>query len=129
MISIPITELSGAQLDLAVALCEGLEARIENGQCVAWPAGSERMKAIYSPSIDPVKGHVILEREKIDICPMYDNVRNGVRVFRGWWATHPKNYGGLIRFSGSGSTILEAGMRAYVHAYTESIYFTTDKFR
>lgn len=60
-------------------------------------------------------GGPIMEREKIDLETRWHTRGCGVRTkFEEWAATHPKNHGGLIRYTGYGPTPLIAVMRCYV---------------
>ena len=95
------SELTGAALDWAVAKCDGAPEYIVSTD---W----------YSPSTNWAQGGPIIERENITI---ERNVKlRGCAVvgFYDWRASHPKNYGGLIRYSGVGPTPLIAAMRCYV---------------
>ena len=101
---IKTSELSGVQLDWAVAKCEGEEVRLEKGQLEAlWTDNG------YKPSTYWAHGGSVIEQEKIGV----------------WWATHyvdddGQEYGnhwyaetaeGLV---GDGPTPLIAAMRCYV---------------
>jgi hypothetical protein len=94
------SELSGAALDWAVAKCEGHD--VEDS---TWWAdfGDESQY-----STDWAQGGAIIERERIclkDAAGMY------------WEASlvhEDKEYGGVMRSEGQGTTPLEAAMRCYV---------------
>lgn len=113
-----MTELSGAELDAAVARLEGVDVRIESYMtnpprpiaCWRWLGDRPDFAAgPYSPSTDWVLGGPIIEREHINL------------VFIGgkdWGAVIPFRYAyaGTDDPSprGSGKSPLEAAMRCYV---------------
>jgi hypothetical protein len=100
------SELTGAALDWAVAKCEGLPVTEKHYDL--------RFIDEYPYSTDWAQGGPIIERENITI--ERDVKLRGCAVvgFYDWRASHPKNYGGLIRYSGVGPTPLIAAMRCYV---------------
>jgi hypothetical protein len=110
------SELTGAALDWAVAKCEQTAGRNiregYGGSLLVVDANDFGAPAAYST--DWAQGGPIIERENITI---ERNVKlRGCAVvgFYDWRASHPKNYGGLIRHSGVGPAPLIAAMRCYV---------------
>lgn len=61
-----VSELSGVQLDWAVAKCEGIEVRLVEG--VVEGVLVDALGLQFSPSIDWSYGGMVIEREKIDVC-------------------------------------------------------------
>ena len=110
---IKTSELNGPALDWAVAKCEGHEWR--NAEiCPQYSPAGTRSWCHWRPSTDWSQGGPITERENISIDRPVKQRGCAVIGFHDWHAMHPKNYGGLIRFSGSGSSPLIAAMRCYV---------------
>ena len=93
---IKTSELSGVQLDWAVAKCEGEEVRLEKGQLEAlWTDNG------YKPSTYWAQGGPIIEREGVLLEPQSDH----------WDATLDNGDYVFWRF---GPTPLIAAMRCYV---------------
>ncbi len=124
------SELVGAALDWAVCMANGMkpeDIHISNlgGKHISLYTllrdddGNLTGKYMTGPDLlfsrKWESGGPIIDREKIDI-EGYWNVRGcGVRTsFKEWRAIHPKNHGGLIRYTGYGPTALIAAMRCYV---------------
>ena len=100
---IKTSELDGAQLDYAVAKCEGEEVRLEKGQLEAlWTDNG------YKPSTNWAQGGPIIEREGI-------STRHSEKDARGaWYAVLGPNRFLSPDHEGSGPTPLIAAMRCYV---------------
>jgi len=103
-----VSELTGAALDMRVAMAEGLTARLCNDKSYVIVD-----KAPYAPSTNPDTGYRIIEREHIATAyyPLADN----------WHADHPANVHDLYSNIGAsqqvlyfGETVLIAAMRAFV---------------
>ena len=112
---IKTSELTGHALDWAAATAEGfgpgymknIDLRYDAGRmvvCMLVPINREYV--IWSPTTRWAQGGPIIEREMIDIERLHSANQ--------WYATHPKNKGGLIRHHGYGPTPLIAAMRCYV---------------
>lgn len=100
-------ELTGPALDWAVAKCEGLTTEHSG-----WQTADGRSEFYFSTNW--AQGGPIIERENITL-ERYQKMRGcAVIGFIDWKATHPKNYGDLIRHIGYGPTPLIAAMRCYV---------------
>lgn len=84
------SELSDAALDWAVAKCEN--RKINSLQ--------DSVYGVYSPCTNWAQGGLIIERERITICPNSDST---------WWAVHPRT-----ELEMHGATALQAAMRCYV---------------
>jgi hypothetical protein len=110
------SELTGAALDWAVAKCEGYTDYCGATDKMLPPRKDYGWVQLFdlNYSTDWAQGGPIIERENITI---ERNVKlRGCAVvgFYDWRASHPKNYGGLIRHSGVGPAPLIAAMRCYV---------------
>jgi hypothetical protein len=106
------SDLTGFALDWAVAQCEGVAVDyVDDGinRCLLMSMGGR-----FNPSTNWAQGGSIIERESITIERNVKLKGCAVIGFHDWHATHPKNYGGLIRHSGGGPTPLIAAMRCYV---------------
>lgn len=99
-----VDTLTGAPLDLAVAMTEGLDAEIKGDGCHA-PEQMEYWDYTYSPSTNWAIGGPIIEREHFLIKPSNDQWQCSVIIPRSglFWAT-----------TGWGQTPLIAAMRCYV---------------
>ena len=101
-------ELTGALLDAAVALAEGMRPDLHAGRCVAAPDGS--WMALFEPSTSWATGGSIIERERISLLHS-DNQPSGYP----WMALKGSA-------SGHGLTAQVAAMRAYVASqYGETV--------
>jgi hypothetical protein len=69
---------------------------------------------VYTPATDFATGMPIIHRENISLERPVMMRGCAVVGFHDWRATHPKNYGGLCRYHGSGETMLIAGLRCFV---------------
>ena len=111
-----------ATAGLNVAELEGHEGSIcvgdANNQCIGVIRGVPVMEVLkygyYDPSSNWAQGGPIIEREALEVEPERANKVNGLGAVTGWRVVHPKNYGGLIRYSCRGDTLLEAAMRCFV---------------
>ena len=117
MKTIKVSETTPIQLDWLVAKCEGVcLTQAPLVRMIELYGHIRKMHGgCYSPTSNWAQGGPIIEREKIDLEGLW-NVRGcGVRTgFQKWCATHPKNHGGLIRYTGYGQTSLTAAMRCFV---------------
>ena len=109
MKQIKTSELQGKALDYCVAVCEGHKFGIYAGGRIA--KIYEGPPNWFEPSSNWSQGGPIIEREKIDVEYRKQSFGDGDPH---WYAIHPKNAGGLIRYSGRGSNALQAVMRCYV---------------
>lgn len=108
-----VAELEGVQLDYAVALCEGV--KVQYWDDLLWYYNEEcEGTCLYQPSEMWVIVGPTIERENITIERNQKMRGCAVIGFQDWYAIHPKNYGGLIRYTGHGNTPLIAAMRCYV---------------
>jgi len=124
---IKAVELSDEALDWAVATIEKVNIDKWGEGWVKDPAQPHFNKP-FKPSSDPSQGHAILEREKIELEPIWNVVGCGVRTsFKEWRAMHPKNHGGLNRYGASGPTMLIAGLRCHVAANLGQIVEVPDE--
>lgn len=115
---IKTSELTGIRLDWAVAAIEyGAD---QYGKTWGEHAHSkqitvpERKDYIYSPSTNWAQGGPIIDRENLSLERPVRMRGCAVIGFHDWRASHPKNYGGLIRYHGDGPTALIAAMRCFV---------------
>lgn len=122
---IKTAELSSEALDWVVATCEGYkDLRWNHNDCVDRHMLMTPLIAAYGPvflwelgySTDWALAGPIIERENITLERNVKQKGCAVVGFYDWYASHPKNYGGLIRHSASGATALIAAMRCYVAA-------------
>ena len=103
---IKTSDLEGEALDWVVW-------RIEHGNA---KTDDELVLALspFNPSSNWAQAGPIIERENITLERNVKQRGCAVVGFYDWYATHPKNFGGLIRHSASGPTALVAAMRCYV---------------
>lgn len=125
MISIAVANLSTPLIDWLVAGLEGVHVSFEDG-LVRHAPGSDLQGAPYSPCPDPSVGHVLLEREKLQlryICPTGGKMDNlwlaQDCLFRTTsssvdWLTYGRSYAKLSLGYMTGGTMLIAGMRFMV---------------
>ena len=107
------------QLNWLVARCENKTVSIRQSQIgtrvevrnYSFEDPTIHYPVPYSPTTDREISGPIIEREKIDLEYRKQSFGDGVPH---WHACHPKNYGGLIRYTGYGPTPLVAAMRCYV---------------
>lgn len=123
MVQVKVSELTGAALDYAVAMCEGAEgARLHTFKILdpvppAWVIDwSQGWVALvdYSPSTDWSQGGPIIEGEGIHLSQSFGGPDGSFAVPTGWLAYRYER-GGVInppRFRGP--TPLIAAMRCYV---------------
>jgi hypothetical protein len=115
-----VSTLIGAELALWVAKADGLHITCDTWQgagCTyVLPALEEGGPMFeFEPQIDWSQGGPLIEKHRIELEAVYETRGYGVRTgLKYWFARHPKNYGGLIRYSASGPTPLIAAMRALV---------------
>lgn len=110
------SELTGAALDWAAAIAEGWTTK-RCGMacdCVQYVDTNGRVSILQSYSTDWSLAGPIIERENISLERPVRMRGCAVIGFHDWRASHPKNYGGLIRYHGDGPTALVAAMRCYV---------------
>lgn len=113
---VKVAELSGAQLDIAVAMAEGLrQAKIHNimGQkiCFAEWATGEFPVAAYSPTQSWFIAGPIIARERIEFILIDDEQPDFIAYVGAVWEYgHAEEWKG----KGQGATHLIAAMRAYV---------------
>ena len=110
------SELIGQALNWAVAKCEkeaGYNIREGHGGTLL-VVDSNDFGAPAAFSTDWAQAGPIIERENIAIERHVAMRGCAVIGFHEWYATHPKNYGGLIRHTGRAPSLLVAAMRAYV---------------
>ena len=98
---IKTSELSGEQLDWAVAKCEGQEVVFEDGE-LCLPSSYFKDGDPYKPSTNWGQGGPIIEREEIKVGP---------QIHSGWESTVWEN---CRPISSKGPTPLVAAMRCYV---------------
>ena len=96
------SELTGAELDWAVAKCEGQDLVFEDGE-LCLPSDYFRDGDPYKPSEDWAQGGPIVERERISVEPCFDWKWVAIR-------TESPN----SAFEEEGPTPLIAAMRCYV---------------
>lgn len=113
-----VSELTGIALDYAVATAEGAVNFQYDTVATYWVTLNGEDRALragwsqsYLPSTNWDHGGPIIEREQLNIEHHKQSFGDGVPR---WHAVHPKNYGGLIRHTGYGPTLLVAAMRCYV---------------
>ena len=125
-VEIKISELIGKPLDWAVAKCEYPDQTVWIYKGAIWfdPFG------VFNPSVNPVQGYPIIERENITIIRANDEYVSGKRI-PNWFAETDKCVGHSVTTSCNheqfdpcfmiseeggyyGSTLLVAAMRAYV---------------
>ena len=68
----------------------------------------------FNPTTNWSQAGPIIERENITLERNVKQKGCSVIGFCDWYALHPKNFGGLIRYSARGATALIAAMRCYV---------------
>lgn len=110
-------ELNGALLRWAVATCEGYRNLRVGGfsnQLIMDPPRVEFGAVAFEDLLFEVEWGDILARENISLQRPVEMRGCLVVGFHSWRAMHPKNYGGLIRYSGVGETAREAVLRCYV---------------
>ena len=102
------SELTGAALDWAVALCNGIVDKwFDSGHLTV-------NGEIYSPSTDWSQGGPIIEREKITLEHLYGAGDAGADVWVATLTCEDKKFGGVECFEEQGPTSLIAAMRCYV---------------
>lgn len=112
---IRVADLTGPALAYAVGIAEGCKVEYWHTKSVAILFPEAPRAVPWNPHSNWSQGGPIIEREKIDTESRWDIRGCGVRVgFKEWYACHPKNHGGLIRYTGYGPTPLIAAMRCYV---------------
>lgn len=112
---IKTSELIGAQLDWAVAKCEGVEVRIDQKHKDLWIDGGplDDHDTFYAPSSVWEQGGPIIERERISIDQCFSFGRSGTMDV---YASIPNPHGGVLgeQLAAIGPTPLIAAMRVYV---------------
>lgn len=102
-----ISELTGAELDVAVGLALGLDVEIDGSRCIRNlpydPICGAGDFVGYSPSTDWSQGGPIIERERIEVIPW---------ATEGMWSAFINT--GPDREIFDGPTPLVAAMRAFV---------------
>ena len=101
MKTVQVSDLSGAALDWAVAMAEGLEPLIEDGKVYTFINNESDFMLSFEPSIDWRRAGPIIERENI-LLNVDSNGGHCAQLF------------GTISPVCHGATKLEAVMRAYV---------------
>lgn len=120
-VTVKTSELIGPALDWAVAECEGrkIEFNYQYTEEIRfdgwWQLGPNHWQPLNSYSTHWAQGGPIIERERIALETRWETRGCGVHTrFKEWCARHPKNHGGLIRYTEYGPTPLIAAMRCYV---------------
>ncbi|KII34868.1 hypothetical protein NL64_06295 [Pseudomonas fluorescens] len=117
LVTRPTAELEGPALDWAVARVEGhslppFPGRSGIKQC--WINVGPATHDVFAPSTDWQQGGPLIEKHNLTIERPIEMRGCAVTGFHDWRADHPKNFGGLIRYSGRGKTALIAACRAIV---------------
>jgi len=113
------SDLIGPALDWAVATIEGYGCQFDDEVSGPWLVPQEgflhdeKPLSKFSPSTNWNQGGPIIERENFTIERNVKQRGCAVIGFHEWYVSSPENYGGLIRYSGSGPTPLIAAMRCY----------------
>lgn len=105
------SELQGAALDWAVALCQNVECDEDEKPIWFEHDGADAQRCLYSPSTDWAQGGTIIAREGFS--RIVTNLGHGYTVSKKQVTTVDDDE--VIRWvHGAGSTILIAAMRCYV---------------
>jgi hypothetical protein len=115
---VKIQDLTGSALDYAVAAVQGLEDGHDGNEFV-WVKGNPFSQQ-FMPSSDWSQGGPILQAQNITLERNVKTSGCSVVGFYDWVATHPRNYGGLFRYSSRAATPLIAAMRCYVSAHSKT---------